>query len=367
MHTIDVSTLRQWLADARAVTILDVRPTAERAEWSIPGSIHIDAYHALKAHDPQALATVDLPAGIPVVTVCGAGKTSRVAAEQLAARGYEVYSLDGGMQAWSLSWNHALVPALSTGTQVVQIRRTGKGCLSYLIGSAGQALVVDASLDPEIYEELAAAYGWQMTGVLDTHVHADHLSRARLLAERTGATLYLPATDRLAFPFQALHDGATISVGTAVLRAIHTPGHTWESTCYLLDEQLLFTGDTLFLTAVGRPDLEAQTNEAQERARALYRSLQRILSLASSTLILPGHTSSPVPFDGQPIMAPLADVAAAIPRLRLTEEDFVGTILSALPPAPPNHQQIVAMNEAGAPLPVDISSLEAGANRCAIA
>ncbi len=367
MQTIDVPTLRRWLAEGQPVTVLDVRQTADFADWAIPGSVHVDAYHALKAHDPQALAALDLPQAVPVVTVCGAGKVSLIAAEQLAARGHTVYSLDGGMQAWSLAWNTAALPPLTTGTQVIQIRRTGKGCLSYMIGSAGQSLVLDAALDPAIYQELAAAQGWTITAVVDTHVHADHLSRARALAEATGATLHLPATDRLAYPFSPIHEGALITIGAAGLRAIHTPGHTWESTSYLLDDQLLFTGDTLFLAAVGRPDLESLTAEAHERAAALYRSLQHLLSLQSTTVILPGHTSTPAPFDGQPIMASLAAVSAAIPRLHLPEADFVATLLAALPPTPPNHQQIVAMNQQGAPIPMDVTSLEAGANRCAIA
>jgi glyoxylase-like metal-dependent hydrolase (beta-lactamase superfamily II) len=365
--TIDVPTLRQWLARDQPVTVLDVRQTADYTDWAIPGSVHVDAYHALKARDPQALAGLDLPADVPVVTVCGAGKVSLIAAEQLIARGHTVYSLDGGMQAWSLAWNTAALPPLTSGTQVIQIRRTGKGCLSYIIGSAGQALVLDAALDPAIYQELAAAQGWTISAVLDTHVHADHLSRARALAEATGASLHLPATDRLTYPFIPIHDGALLTIGTAVLQAIHTPGHTWESTSYLVDDQLLFTGDTLFLAAVGRPDLEAQTAEAQQRASALYQSLQRLLTLPETTLLLPGHTSTPAPFDRQPIMASLAAVSAAIPRLHMPEADFVATLLAALPPTPPNHQQIVTMNQQGAPIPMDVTPLEAGANRCAIA
>src|ERR1051326_7958513 len=110
MESMDVDTLRTWLEEGRPVTILDVRPAAERAEWAIPGSLHVDAYDALNAHDPAALAAIDVPSDQPVVTVCAAGKTSQIAAEQLAARGVEVMSLEGGMKAWSLAWNTAEVP-----------------------------------------------------------------------------------------------------------------------------------------------------------------------------------------------------------------------------------------------------------------
>ncbi len=146
MMTIDVETLRTWLEERRPVTLLDVRPMAERAEWAIPGSIHVDAYDTLKAHDPAALADVGIPSDVPVVTVCGAGKTSLVAAQQLQARGIEALSLEGGMKAWSLAWNIAEVPVAGDTVHVFQVRRTGKGCLSYLIGAGEEAMVIDARL-----------------------------------------------------------------------------------------------------------------------------------------------------------------------------------------------------------------------------
>src|SRR5215216_1259255 len=86
-NAIDTETLRQWLDQGRPLIVLDVRTAADRAEWAIPGSIHVDAYAALKANDPHALERVALPADTPVVTVCGAGKTSQVAAQQMQALG----------------------------------------------------------------------------------------------------------------------------------------------------------------------------------------------------------------------------------------------------------------------------------------
>ena len=101
-------------------------------------------------------------------------------------------------------------------------------------------------------------------------------SRSRALAEQTGATLHLPQQDRVSFSFAPIGDGDTLAIGSARLVALRTPGHTLESTCYLLDEQALFTGDTLFLAGVGRPDLEAEPEQARGRApHALYASLQR--------------------------------------------------------------------------------------------
>ena len=366
MMTIDVETLRRWLEEGRPVTILDVRPTAERAEWAIPGSLHVDAYDALKAHDPAALADVDVPSDGPVVTVCAAGKTSLIAAEQLAARGVEAMSLEGGMKAWSLAWNAAEAPIPASFVRVIQVRRTGKGCLSYLIGAGEEAAVIDASLDPQVYLDLAAQHGWQITSVLETHIHADHLSRSHQLAERNGAMLMLPDQQRVTFPFTAIHDGERLPTETMQLIALRTPGHTPESTCYLLEGQMLFTGDTLFPTGVGRPDLDASPQEAQARADALYHSLHKLLALPAETLVLAGHSSAPTPFDGVPIMTTLREVSEQVGILHATRADFVRILLSRLPAAPPNYAQIVRLNERGLLPEQPVTELEAGANRCAI-
>lgn len=365
--SIDRNTLRAWLAEGRPVTMLDVRPLAERSEWAIPGSLHVDVYDRLKAGDATALATIDLPAATPVVTICAAGKTSLIAAAQLQARGIDARSLVGGMRAWSLAWNTAMVPVSGSTAQVVQVRRTGKGCLSYIVGADGIAAVIDPALDPQVYLALARQHGWTIAYVLETHLHADHLSRARMLADLSGATLALPAGHRVAAPFMPLSAGDQIHLGAAQLTVLSTPGHTPESVTYWLDNVALFTGDTLFLAAVGRPDLHTDQAGAQAKAHTLYGSLQRLLTLPPATLVLPGHTSAPVAFDGCPIVASLADVYAATPLLAQDEATFVRSILARIPPTPPNHALIIALNEAGAPLPDDPTELEAGANRCAIA
>ena len=177
----------------------------------------------------------------------------------------------------------------------------------------------------------------------------------------------MPRQDRATFSFAPLEDGDIITVGQATLTALATPGHTLESISYLLDRQGLFTGDTLFLNAVGRPDLEASAVESRTRAQFLYRSLKRLVALPGNPLILPGHTSQPVPFNGAAIAAPLAEVLGGLQSLTLTEDAFVEFLLSRIPPTPPNHAAIVELNESGELPEGDLTELEAGANRCAIA
>jgi glyoxylase-like metal-dependent hydrolase (beta-lactamase superfamily II) len=100
---------------------------------------------------------------------------------------------------------------------------------------------------------------------------------------------------------------------------------------------MLFKGDTLFLGAVGRSD-EANRAEGEQRTHLLYRSLQHVLALRADTIILPGHTSSPVAFDGRPLLGILQAIGAAIPHLEISEDAFVADVLNLIPPTPPNHQ-----------------------------
>ena len=363
---IDVAVLRDWLDRGQPVTVVDVRSADVRTEWSIPGSVHIDAYAELRQGRPGPLADAELPAGRPIVTVCNTGKMSETAADVLANRGFDVYSLTGGMKAWSLAWNAARVFLPDTPAQVIQIRRTGKGCLSYLVTSGEEAAVIDPSLSPGIYIEFARRANVRITHVLETHIHADHLSRARQLAATTGAALRLPAQDRVAFQFTPLSDGERISVGRATMIARSTPGHTMESVCFVLDAAAVFTGDTLFVNGVGRPDLHADAEAAKDRARLLFESLQSIRYLNPDVVVLPAHTNSPVAFDARPVTTTVGVAAQWLDKWLSSETAFVNGLVSRLPDTPPNFVTIVELNERGEFPAGDVTDLEAGANRCAI-
>ncbi len=363
---IEAETLREWLEAQQPVTVLDIRTDEDRAQWAIPGSVHLNAYEVLRAGLPGPIADAAFPRDRPVVTVCNGGLVSQTAADVLTERGFDARSLTGGMKAWSLAWNAADVPLADPSVRVIQVRRTGKGCLSYIVGSAGEAAVIDPSVSPDVYVELARRHGWSVRYVLETHVHADHLSRATELVRRTGAELLLPPQQRVRFAFTAIADGEPVQLGNARITALHTPGHTSESSSYVLNESAVFTGDTLFVSGVGRPDLGADPEAARDRARALFASLTRLRSLQRKVMVLPAHTGEPVAFDGRAVAAPMSDIEMWLSGWLESEDSFVTRVTAQLPPTPPNFARIVELNEAGEFPAGDPTELEAGANRCAV-
>jgi glyoxylase-like metal-dependent hydrolase (beta-lactamase superfamily II) len=162
-------------------------------------------------------------------------------------------------------------------------------------------------------------------------------------------------------------DGDRIVFGSTALVAMRTPGHTDESTTYLLDDTAALTGDTLFLNSVGRPDLEGGTRqERSSRARLLHMSVSCLVQLPEATQVFPGHVSEAIPFDGRMLGTTVGTIRDTVALARLEEAAFVQAVLARIPPNPPHHSRIVEFNERGE-LPGDPSELEAGANRCAIA
>ncbi len=175
--------------------------------------------------------------------------------------------------------------------------RFDSGCAGYLFGcgTAGRCAVVDGhEADVDLYQSFAAAKGMTITHVFDTHVHADHRSGGRELASRVGAKYCLHRSADVASPFEPLEDGQRIELGNTLIDVLHTPGHTPESISLVVrdlrrgpEPWFVCTGDTLFVGAVGRPDLPGQ---AERNASLLYDSLHgKLLSLPDEVEIFPAH------------------------------------------------------------------------------
>lgn len=338
--------------------VLDVREPGEVAQWAIAGSVNIPLGE-LGSH------VGELPTDREIVTVCASGNRSSYAADALARAGFHVANLHGGMAAWGEVYDSVTVDL--DQVRVIQVRRRGKGCLSYLVGAGGEAVVIDPSLELSVYTELAEEHDWRITHVFDTHLHADHLSGARELATRTGATLHLNPADAFEFAFEPLHDGQHFSLPGGLelsVAALHTPGHTEGSTIYFVGNQAVLTGDTLFVEGVGRPDL---AERAEEFAHNLYRSLQeKVLTLAEDALVLPGHYGDGVPVHpDRPVAATIGELRDTLAPLQMDEDAFVGWATARTAERPPNYVEIVHANMGRPQAPVELlRRLEVGPNRC---
>lgn len=361
---ITTETLRRMLSAGEAVNIIDIRPLHERSEWYIPGSIHIDVYDKLKQNDATAFNNIHLDKSIPVVAVCGAGKTSLTAAGILQHIGYNAFSLQDGMKGWSLAWNTAYQKF--SNFELWQVRRTGKGCLSYIIASNKEAIIIDASLPLDVYIQLVNQQQLSVKYVIETHIHADHLSRSKEVSEYFEAPLYLPFPNKVQFEFHPVKPGTVFPIGSITLQSIPTPGHTLESYSFYIENKILITGDTLFTNGVGRPDLKSNAEESREKTRMLYQSLHKLLSLPDDVIVLPAHTNKPVEFDNTVIQITIGEAKKNIAMLKNNEEEFVNSLLQKLPPTPLNFLSIIEKNIAGSFKDINPVDLEAGANRCAI-
>jgi glyoxylase-like metal-dependent hydrolase (beta-lactamase superfamily II) len=370
MKEITSGELKAKLEAGDPVAIVDIRESDAYREWHIPGSTNIPVTNALKSRQDHALVdrANSLPKDRPIVTVCRAGVISQRAATVLESLGFDVATLTGGLRVWGSVWTEARIPLSNAHTaSLIQVRRNGKGCLSYIVGSGDEAAVADPSVAYEAYTEIAEREGLRITRVLETHVHADHLSRARELCRVTGAELVLPQNDRVTFDYTPVTDGDVLTVGDLQVRVLATPGHTGESVCYLVGEGALLSGDTLFVDAVGRPDLEHGDQGAESAARMLYASLHEGLlgRVPHDVAIYPAHHGTPIGFDGQPVRSTVGNLRSDLELLGHGEEEFVGRVLKSLAAKPPNHERIIAINEGRARLDVDPLDVEAGPNRCA--
>jgi glyoxylase-like metal-dependent hydrolase (beta-lactamase superfamily II) len=232
-------------------------------------------------------------------------------------------------------------------------RTAADATLSYLFGCAGQQMAVAVDVvagDEDWFIAEAEKAGARIVHVIDTHVHADHYSGARELARRVGAPYYLHESNRgrVAFDFTPLRDGQRLTAGNVLVDVIHTPGHTPDSVCLVVrdlrrgDEPwFVITGDTLFVGAVGRPDLAGRE---REMAAVLHDTLhEKLLRMPAELEIYPGHQA------GSACGAGLSGKPASTigferrfnPQLSMAREDFVEALVADIPPPPPNMDTIV--------------------------
>lgn len=234
-----------------------------------------------------------------------------------------------------------------------QLLHEEASCASYIVGcpSMGVAAVVDAQGDIEAYLAVARRHGLEITDVLDTHIHADHRSSTRALAEATGARLHLGEGADVGFDFLPLKEDDELAVGNRRMKVLGTPGHTPEHITLLVDDWFLLTGDTLFVGDVGRVDLaltDVDEAELERRARQLYGSLHRLLELEDHVEVYPGHYAGSTcgrGIDGKP-MSTIGRERRFNKALSLEANEFVTFQLENIPPLPKDFTAIKRENTA---------------------
>jgi glyoxylase-like metal-dependent hydrolase (beta-lactamase superfamily II)/rhodanese-related sulfurtransferase len=228
------------------------------------------------------------------------------------------------------------------------------GCASYLVASrrTGEAAIIDPAIETAPYEELLCARGFRVRYVIDTHIHADHVSGARRLAARQGGQLCLHESAAVAYPFCPLRDKQELELGQLRLRVMHTPGHRPELISILIvnpprspEPSMVLTGDSLLVGDVGRPDFGGGDVVAQ------YETVAKLLRLPDWVAVFPGHFEGPCGKElcGRPVTT-IGFERLYNPVARLGREEFITRVGQGLPPRPLNMTAIEATNRGHADL-----------------
>ncbi|WP_042354190.1 MBL fold metallo-hydrolase [Bacillus rubiinfantis] len=352
--------------------ILDVRNENDFQDWKIEGKhfeyLNVPYFELL---DGVEGIIKKIPDDKDVLVVCAKEGSSVMVAEMLSEAGVNVSYLKGGMKAWSEHLEPAKVGDLPGGGELYQFVRIGKGCLSYMVISDGEAALIDATRMTDTYLEFAKSMGANITHVFDTHLHADHISGGRTIAEKTGAAYWLPPKDatEVTFVYRALEDGNEVKIGqtSITIHALHTPGHTIGSTSFVVDKQFLLSGDILFIDSIGRPDLAGKAEDwVGDLRETLYK---RYRELSAELLVLPAHfmIMDELNEDGS-VAQKLGTLFVKNHGLNIEDEnEFRKLVTENLPPQPNAYQEIRATNMGKLTPDLDKQrEMEIGPNRCAV-
>lgn len=352
--------------------ILDVRNSEEYKEWKIEGesvkSINVPYFELLEGVDTLE---GEVPKDKKVLVTCAKEGSSKFVAEQLDEAGYtDVYYLEGGMKTWS-EYLHEVKVYQDEDITVYQHIRVGKGCLSYMVLSGDQMLIVDPQRFIDVYQEAAKKYNVKITHVVDSHLHADHISGGRDIAEKVGAKYYLMQSEGATFDFEALesHDKIEFEKVKLEVLAIKTPGHTPGSVSFFVNDKLLFSGDTIFVSGLGRPDLGGKV---REWANDLYETIySKVSQIADDVFVLPTHYA-----DLEQEMNEDGYVGDTLGNIRqrnekmfnVDKELFLEQVEDSVSDEkPPNFEEIIAINRGVESASIErLSELEIGPNRCAV-
>lgn len=390
------------------IFILDVRSRYEHDLWTIsydnyPDSLVIPV-DTLSSNE----SLKQIPKNKEVITFCAHGQRSSMAARTLASLGYNVRTVEGGMAGWSRLYDVAKVNLDSSITlKIWQVRRISKGCMSYVIASTKdkKATIIDATCDIDtVINTLLQENELTLSRVLDTHMHADHLSGSIRVARKYRSEVAISGFENYDThqvssekdpKYRLISAGQKFELGDGFyLEAIHTPGHTDGSMSFLLKinndtnnrdsnklknsaddfarnndnnrnpDYYLFTGDTIFVNGVGRPDLHSKS---QEYTNKLFHTYNRVIfDYPDKTIILPAHYNSGFEHE-KPVLDSLGSIKQKLASILDSKEKFIDFVTSNIPPHPMNYEKIVYLNKNLISCDmVNQTDLESGPNSCGI-
>ena len=367
--------------DKENLFLLDVREPDEYKQWNIDGSVNIPLG---KLSEEESLSII--PKNKKIVTICPHGNRATIAKYILQRYGYNAATLEGGLKAWSSSFEYATVEYHvsneSNKVRLMQFRRIGKGCMSYMLNSDKESIIIDPVYPVNDYIQKASEIGSKISAVVDTHQHADHISAAKELAKKTNAVYYQSSYENYVGEGKGdkqVKDRDVIDIGKIKIKTLYTPGHTNGSISFLVEgneadqndnnnktKKLLFTGDTLFVNGIGRPDLR---DKAKEFASILYDTLHnKLFNLPPDVIVFPAHFDKDVQ-SKEIISSTLDEIKKkGSALLKLDKQSFIDKVSLLVMPTPSNFKEIIAINTGNKPLPApsEALELEIGPNRCSI-
>ncbi len=374
VQTLSPTAFKRRLDDGENWTLLDTRREEDFEQWKLthPNLTLCNVPFTEFLDETGEQPAEHVPDGVPdepLVTCCAKGLSSLYVGQFLAREGWDVLALEEGMEGWATLYEPRQVQS-HDAVDVVQYHRPSSGCLAYLLVADGEAAVIDPlrAFAGE-YAREARERDATLRYAVDTHVHADHVSGVRAVAESSDTQPILPegAVDRgLAFDASLVEDGDRLSLGNTDIEAVELPGHTTEMTGFRCGD-VLMTGDTLFLDSVARPDLEDEA-AARNAAGTLWETLRSIESYPDDTRIAPGHVgpSTTLERDGS-FTASLGSLRHGLTAFEESRDAFIERIVAELPPRPNNFERIIAVNLGQESVTSEVAfELELGPNNCAV-
>jgi glyoxylase-like metal-dependent hydrolase (beta-lactamase superfamily II)/rhodanese-related sulfurtransferase len=378
---ITADELREKIDRNDDFVLFDTRAPDDYEGWHIGGARNVEyslTDDELRG-DFESVAG-ELDSDTDIVTVCAIGESSKAFGEWLEDRGYEnVTSVSDGMDGWSRVYDVVPIATRDDDVEILQIQRRAKGCLGYVVGCkrTGEGALVDPSRHTKQYLDAARDHGFDVTAVFETHIHADHLmTGGKRLRDELDVPYYMGSeveTRTPQFEYDPVAPNDTVDVGEVTIKGIHTPGHTTGSTSWLVEDEALMTGDTLFVESVGRTELQFEGGDAENASAVLYDTLQKLMAEPDTVKVLPAHFN--VTDDGRyvgvtpglPMTATVGHVRTHNEMVRMEREEYVAAAFENIPEKPPNYEEVIATNEGKRELAgeAEADELELGPNRCA--